>query len=107
MTMRDWLLPATLSMGPTSRLTTPVLSSPAPMIITAMIDTTALLERPENASDGVTKCNRGRVTIIKMATTSTRTHSTMNRNTATPIITMTRIISAVSVGMKSHLAPFE
>ena len=72
-----------------------------------MIDTTALEERPEKASAGVTRCKRGRVTIIRMATTSTRTHSTMNRNTATPIMIMTRIMSKVSVGMESHLAPLE
>ena len=98
-TIRDWLRPATFKMGPTRRFTTPVLSNPAPIIITAMMDTTALLDRPEKASAGVTKCKRGRTTIIRMATTSTRTHSTMNRNTAIPIIIMTRIISTVNSGM--------
>lgn len=39
----------------------PVLSSPAPMIITAMIDTTALLESPLIASFGVTRPRIGRI----------------------------------------------
>ena len=95
MITREVLLPAMRMTGLTSLLIIPVLSRPAPMIITAMIEITALLLIPTNASLGVTRCNRGKLTIIKMATTSTRTHSTTKRKTARAIIHITRIMSVV------------
>lgn len=53
-TMREELLPAIQSTGLTMSLTTSVLCRPAPMMITAMIEMTALLLRLEKASFGVT-----------------------------------------------------
>ena len=59
----------------------PVLSRPAPMMITAMIEQTALLLNPTNASLGEIRPVIGRSTIMRMPTTSTRTHSKMNSTT--------------------------
>ena len=95
MIMREALLPATTITGLTSLLMRPVRSSPAPMMITAMMDITALLLMPTKASFGVTRCNKGKATIIRIATTSTRTHSTTKRKTARPIMHITRIMSVV------------
>ncbi len=92
MITRDLLAPATRRIGPTNRLIRPVLSRPAPMMMTAMIEMTALLLMPTNASFGEIRPRRGRETIIRMATTSTRTHSTIKRKMAIPIMIMTRII---------------
>ena len=46
---RDSVLAPSCRILPASRLRMPVLSSPAPMIITAMIDITALLEKPSKS----------------------------------------------------------
>ena len=54
-TTRDELFPAILTTGLTIRLMRAVLSNPAPMMITAMMEITALLLNPEKASLGVTK----------------------------------------------------
>ena len=57
----------------------PVRSSPAPMIITAMIDTTALLAKPSKIwAAGTTPVSPTR-TMMRTAATSTRTTSEMNR----------------------------
>jgi hypothetical protein len=98
-TIRDVELPAILNTGETTRLMIPVLSRPAPMMITAMMEMTAFELNPTKASFGVTRRSRGRHTIMRMATTSTRIHSTMKRKTATPIMIMTRIISKLSGSM--------
>ena len=51
--------PAYFRMAPATRPIRPVLSSPAPMIITAMMDITALLEKPMNWSSRETsRCDR-------------------------------------------------
>ena len=48
--MRASVCPATLMMKLATLFIKPVLSNPAPTIITAMIDITALLENPPNRS---------------------------------------------------------
>ncbi len=89
------LFPASLTMGPATLFITPVLSRPAPMIITAMMETTALLLNPKNASLGVTRPIRGSKTIMMIPTTSTRTHSKINNTIAKTSTTMVKIISGV------------
>ena len=53
-TMRRSECPARRRIAAATRLMRPVLSRPAPMIITAMIDTTALLAKPANSSPSCT-----------------------------------------------------
>jgi hypothetical protein len=57
-----------------------------------MMETTALLLNPIKACLGETRPSKGSVTIMIMATTSTRTHSIINRKTAIPIMAITMII---------------
>src|SRR3989339_721271 len=86
------LLPARARMGLATLFITPVLSRPAPMIITAIMEQTALLERPEKASLGVTRPIMGNRTIIIIPTTSTLTHSKINKQ-----ITKTRTIMVIII----------
>jgi hypothetical protein len=57
-TIRFSARPPTRRMRPASSVITPVLSRPPPRIITAMIETTALLENPENSTEGLSKSVR-------------------------------------------------
>ena len=93
------LLPASLIMGPATLFITPVLSSPAPMIITAIMEQTALLLNPTKASLGDTRPIRGSMTIIIIPTTSTLTHSKTNRIIAKTRTIIVKIISGV---IRSH-----
>ncbi len=60
-----------------------------------MIETTALLARPESASLGVTSPSHGSVTITSSATTSTRTHSVTKSSTVAASTIRKRIICGV------------
>jgi len=93
------LLPASLIMGPATLFITPVLSKPAPMIITAIMEHTALLLKPTKASVGDTRPISGSITIMIMPTTSTLTHSKINR-----IITKTKtiIVKIISGVIRNH-----
>ncbi len=75
-------LPASFIMWLASTFITPVLSRPAPMIMTAIIETTALLLRPLIAFSGSTRPRSGSRTIISIPTTSTLTSSDTKRNMA-------------------------
>ena len=57
----------------------PVRSSPAPMIITAMIEITALLANPSNTWAAGTTPVAPTSTMMSSAATSTRTTSDTNR----------------------------
>ena len=72
---RRSLLPASRSSGRVRSPMSPVRSTPCPRIITAMIDTTALLASPDKASEAVTRPSQGRATMISKETTSTRSFS--------------------------------
>ena len=58
---------------------TPVRSSPAPMIITAMIEMTALLANPSKTCAAGTTPVAPTRTMMRIAATSTRTTSDTNR----------------------------
>ena len=58
MTIRFSARPPTRSMNPASSVMTPVLSRPPPRIMTPMIETTALLENPENSTEGLSNSVR-------------------------------------------------
>ena len=80
----------------------PVLSKPAPIIITAIIDITALDEKPENNSLRSARFSRpGKVlrppsiTITKIAARSMRMISETNKNTVKASSPSTTIISKV------------
>ncbi len=88
--IRASVLPPTFRINPATLLITPVLSRPAPIIITAIIDMTALLEKPLNKfSVGTRPCSRPIIgankelspsnTRIEMAASSTLTTSNENR----------------------------
>ena len=74
----------------------PVRSSPAPMIITAMIDITALLAKPSNTcAAGTTPVTPSRSMMV-IAATSTRTTSNTNRYTVSPRMRSTASMSCVN-----------
>ena len=88
--MRPSALPPTLMMVAATLVMIPVLSSPAPMIMTAMMEITALLEKPSNKCSVSTRpCSRPMLgankedtpskTMIVIAVSSTLTISNMNR----------------------------
>jgi hypothetical protein len=88
--MRFSVEPPALRMKPASLPITPVLSRPAPMIITAMMEITALLAKPLNnwvagtspcsrPSQGPTRLVRPSSTMMLMAATSTATTSDTKR----------------------------
>jgi len=87
-----------------TRFMSPVLSSPAPIIITAIIDITALLENPSKSSfESITGCNPGSTvdkpsaTMMDTAATSMRTISLTNKKMVRKSKPSTKIISGVSV----------
>jgi hypothetical protein len=65
------------------------------MMITAIMEQTALLLNPTKASLGDTRPIRGSMTIIIIPTTSTLTHSKINRITAKTRTIIVKIISGV------------
>lgn len=77
---------------------TPDLSSPAPMMITAMMATTALDPKPPMASLASMMPVNGSRAIIIRPTTSRRTHSKMNRAMTTVSMVKTMNISKVKAG---------
>ncbi len=93
--MRFSLAPASLMMGPATWFITPVLSRPAPMMMTAMIEQTALLLSPTKACLGAMRPSIGSRTIIRTPTTSTLIHSETNSHTAKARTTIVSIISGV------------
>ncbi|EKD38186.1 MAG: hypothetical protein ACD_75C00833G0002 [uncultured bacterium] len=74
---------------------TPVLFKPAPIIMTAMIDTTALELSPAIASSAVITPVRGKRTIIRRPTRSTRNRSVTKRKIARLSRKKTIIMSVV------------
>ena len=96
------VLPANLMIGRAIWFITPVFSRPAPIIITAIIEMTALLENPLKTSLGSTTSNpttplRPSRTITVMAATSTRTSSDTKRNMVSASMPSTHMMSGVSV----------
>ena len=88
--MRFSVLPPTFKMKAATVFIMPVRSRPAPIIITAMIDITALLEKPRkryfvstspscNPIQGAIRDVRPSNTIIEIAATSTGTISNTNK----------------------------
>ena len=102
--MRASVRPATFRMVPASLPMRPVLSRPAPMIMTAMMEMTALLEKPRNSSeDGTSGFSkparlpnwliRPSSTMMLTAATSTPTTSKANRKIVSSRIAITTAIS--------------
>ena len=94
------VLPASLTIGRLIWFMTPDLSSPAPIIITAMIEMTALLEKPLKISFGWTISGPKALliasnTIMLIAATSTRTSSDTNRKMVSASTPRTHAISGV------------
>ena len=97
--------PATLRMVPATWPMRPVLSSPAPMIMTAMMDITALLEKPRKSSEvgpvaapspgSLKELIRPSSTMTVTAATSTPTTSKAKRNTVSSRMPMTTAISGL------------
>jgi hypothetical protein len=96
--MRRRLEPAIRNNGLTPRLITPVWLRPWPIMITAMIEMTAVLDSPWKASRPSTSPSRGSATMIRMATTSTRNHSVTNNTTAARTTPRTKAICRVNSG---------
>ena len=100
--IRFSVAPPTLEIHAATDDITPVRSSPAPMIITAMIDTTAFDPNPSNrwrtstklSSPGI-KVRQPSKTMMQMATTSTRTTSVTNSVIVNAKTAKTAIISKV------------
>jgi hypothetical protein len=75
------------------------------MMITAIIDTTALLDKPLKASVPLIKPSMGKVTMAMMATISTRIHSIRNKNMTAAITPNTRSMSVVrGIGTNSDVS---
>jgi len=74
------LLPASLMIWCAKTFITPVLSRPAPIIMMAIIETTALELRPLIAWEASMTPERGRSIIIRSPTMSTRTISNINKH---------------------------
>ena len=90
------LCPASFIICEATTFMTPVLFSPAPRIITAMIETTALELSPAMASSGLITPDNGNNTIISRPTRSTRSKSKTNRTMAKPKRQKTMIMSVVN-----------
>ena len=74
----------------------------------AMMEMTALLEKPENSTSGVNNCsnpgtkiNKPSSVMISSAATSTRSNSVAKMYTANTTMIMTITISVVSIGSAS------
>jgi hypothetical protein len=76
--IRTSLFPASLMICLAKIFMTPVLSRPSPMMITAMIETTALELKPLMAWEASITPDRGKRTIIRRPTISTLTTSNTN-----------------------------
>jgi len=90
-----WLFPASRMIWREKVFITPVLSRPSPMMMTAMIETTALELNPLMASDASITPDSGNSTIIKRPTMSTLTTSKTNRRVTKIKNPNTMIISGV------------
>jgi hypothetical protein len=104
--MRASPVPPTLRIKPATLLMMPVLSRPAPMIMTAMIDMTALLEKPSNRClvstspcsspmKGATRDVSPSSTMMVTAARSTLTTSKANRYMVSSSMAVTQAISMV------------
>ena len=101
--IRRSVLPPIFKMYPATFDINPVLSRPAPMIIIAIIEITALDAKPSNNVEGSARlCKPGnwlkrpKVTIARMAVRSMRKASVTKRKTVTPRTAKTTTISVVS-----------
>ena len=97
------VLPPIFRIYPANLDINPVLSRPAPIIITAIIEITALDAKPSNNVEGSAKlCNPGnwlnrpKVTIARMAVRSIRKASVTKRKTVIPSTAKTTTISVVN-----------
>ena len=95
--------PPSLRIKPATLDIKPVLSSPAPIIMTAIMEMTALDAKPSNSRDVSAKLlkpgtwlSRPKATIVKIAVKSIRNNSVIKRVTVTPKIAKTTIISDVN-----------
>ena len=95
-TIRPTVLPPTLSIHLETTVIAPVRSSPAPRIITAMMEITALDANPLNRSRDGTRPSRPMATITRSAAISTRTSSETNRPMVALSTISTSTISCVS-----------
>jgi hypothetical protein len=77
--MRFSLLPPILNMCAASLVSSPVRSRPAPRIMTAIMEMTALLAKPSNKCSVGTMLLKPRASMMRIAATSTRTISKTNR----------------------------
>jgi len=89
--------PAVLIIDSVTRFMAPERSTPYPRIMTAIIDITALLARPENASAGFTSPSQARLIMTISAIMSTRSNSLTNRKIVMPRTVRTSAISKVIV----------
>ncbi len=97
------VLPPIRNMKAATTVITPVLSRPAPSIMTAIMEITALEAKPlNNWSDG-TRPSKPTSTMIDKATTSTLTTSNTNRTMVITSTVSTIIMSPVSVRLVSML----
>ncbi len=96
--IRVLLLPANLIISWESIFIRPALSRPAPIMITAIIETTAFEPSPLMASSAPITPVSGRMTIINKPTTSTRTNSKIKSIITNTSTNSTIIISTVIVG---------
>ena len=88
-------VPAILIICVATVFITPVFFNPAPIIIMAMMETTASELNPATASSGVTTPESGNKTIMRSPTRSTRSRSKTKRIMARPRRAKTIIISVV------------
>jgi hypothetical protein len=113
--MRASVLPPMRMMKPATRDMMPVLSSPAPMIITAMMEITALDEKPSNRLpsgtspvsspiSGANRLVRPSSTITVTAATSTPTTSNANRKIVSTRKAMTQAIATDGTWPASQMA---
>ena len=82
----------------TSWRVTPARSSPCPMTMTAMIEMTAALEKPRNASAGSISPSHGRASSTSKAVTSVRSASVTNSTIVTKRTPSTSATSGVIAG---------
>ena len=108
--IRNSVFPPYFKIAAATRLIRPVLSRPAPIIITAMIEITALDAKPSNSLVPSARfpnpgnCdNSPRETMTRIAVKSIRKSSVTNNAIVTPKIARTTPISYVSSTGKTHL----
>ena len=88
-----------------TRFMSPVLSMPLPRIITPIMDTTALLPKPEKASLGLTRPVQARVSMTRPAITSTLKNSPTKRTIVPARTSITSRISGVRPEFMCNIIP--